>query len=158
MPGIDGIEVCRRIRATPALATLPIIIVTVLSDSESQERAAAAGCTDFLSKPINHVALLKRVENLLQVGAWHNVRSLARSPVEVVPSYRHIRRLVELGLRASRLGEEIAGLSTSLGAIAQSIRARDADEMTTQSAAELERIRIEIERFTHTLATLDQAE
>ena len=53
MPGIDGIEVIRRIRADPATATLPIIVVTGNDDVVSIDRAYEAGATSFITKPIN---------------------------------------------------------------------------------------------------------
>ncbi len=51
MPGMDGFEVCRRIRSTPELAEVPIIILTALDERESMLRRIQAGAQDFLSKP-----------------------------------------------------------------------------------------------------------
>ena len=51
MPGMDGYEVCRRIRAMPELAEVPIILLTALDDRASLVRGIEAGADDFLSKP-----------------------------------------------------------------------------------------------------------
>ena len=52
MPGIDGFEACRRIRADPALMYIPVLMVTGLDDPDSIGRAFEAGATDFLVKPV----------------------------------------------------------------------------------------------------------
>jgi len=71
MPGIDGIEVCRRIRETPSLAHIPIIIVTALDDSEARVRGKRAGCDDFLLKPVDKTELIVRINNLLTIKLYH---------------------------------------------------------------------------------------
>lgn len=61
MPGIDGYEVCRRLRAVPATADLPILVQTALSSVEDRNRAFAAGTTDLVTKPLEQTELLARV-------------------------------------------------------------------------------------------------
>lgn len=61
MPGIDGFEVCRRLRAMPETADLPILVQTALSSGEDRNRAFAAGTTDLVSKPLERTELLARV-------------------------------------------------------------------------------------------------
>ena len=51
MPGMDGFEVCRRIRATPALAEVPLILITALDDRDSRIQGIEAGADDFIAKP-----------------------------------------------------------------------------------------------------------
>lgn len=65
MPKLSGFEVCEKIKQDPQLKGIMILMVTALNELGDIERAVAAGTNDFLSKPINRVELLKRVENLL---------------------------------------------------------------------------------------------
>jgi class 3 adenylate cyclase len=67
MPGLDGYEVCRAVRADPALAMLPVVMVTALEDREERVRGLEAGADDFLSKPLNQPELLARVRSLLRI-------------------------------------------------------------------------------------------
>ncbi len=53
MPGLDGIEVCARIKAMPNWHTVPIVIVTALTEKKDLARCMAAGADDFITKPIN---------------------------------------------------------------------------------------------------------
>ena len=53
MPGMDGFEVCRRIRSTPQLAEVPILILTALDDRGSLLQGIEAGADDFLTKPVD---------------------------------------------------------------------------------------------------------
>ncbi|HEX7238887.1 MAG TPA: response regulator, partial [Longimicrobiaceae bacterium] len=53
MPGMNGLEVCRRLRADPATAGIPVVFVTALSDAEDKLQAIEAGGDDFLTKPFN---------------------------------------------------------------------------------------------------------
>lgn len=63
MPGeFDGFEVCRRLRAAPNTADVPIVIVTALDDDESRRKAKEAGATAYYTKPFSPLALLKEIE------------------------------------------------------------------------------------------------
>ena len=68
MPGIDGFEVCRRLREHPHGGKIPIIMITALTDAEPIERAYALGATDFIPKPINRALLTHRVRYNLQAA------------------------------------------------------------------------------------------
>jgi CheY-like chemotaxis protein len=67
MPKLSGFEVCRTLKGNPATAHIMILMVTALGEPGDIERAVACGCNDFLSKPINKLDLLIRVENLLEL-------------------------------------------------------------------------------------------
>jgi twitching motility two-component system response regulator PilG len=62
MPGMDGFQLCAAIRADPALARTPVILLTQLEDQAARDRGLLAGATEFLKKPVS-------VENLRQVVA-----------------------------------------------------------------------------------------
>ena len=69
MPKIDGIEVCRRLRADPSLPFIPIILVTAKSDPKDVVAALEAGGDEFLTKPVDHGALVARVKSMLRIKA-----------------------------------------------------------------------------------------
>jgi CheY-like chemotaxis protein len=67
MPKFNGFEVCEQIKSSPATAAIMILMVTALNERGDIERAVKAGTDDFLSKPVNQIELLKRVENMLKL-------------------------------------------------------------------------------------------
>ncbi len=67
MPKLSGFEVCKKIKEDPATRNTMILMVTALNEDGDIERAVAAGCDDFLSKPVNKLELLKRIENMLKL-------------------------------------------------------------------------------------------
>lgn len=67
MPGMDGYEVCRRLKCAPSTAHLPIVLVTALDAPSDRLKGLQAGADDFLTKPINEVALLARVRSLVRL-------------------------------------------------------------------------------------------
>ena len=68
MPGLDGLEVCRRLRERREARHVPIVMATGLDDMASIEAAFAAGATDFISKPINWTLLRHRVRYVLRAS------------------------------------------------------------------------------------------
>lgn len=67
MPGIDGFEVCERLKANPETAHLPIVMVTALDHPEDRVKGLEAGADDFLTKPVNDLALVTRVKSLVRL-------------------------------------------------------------------------------------------
>lgn len=67
MPGIDGFEVCRRLKHDPATAHLPVVMLTALEGREERLRGLETGADDFLGKPFDDVALLSRVASLTRM-------------------------------------------------------------------------------------------
>jgi len=67
MPGMDGFEVCERIKSDPETAHIPVVMVTALTDIQDKVRGLEVGADDFLSKPINDVALMARVRSLARL-------------------------------------------------------------------------------------------
>jgi adenylate cyclase len=71
MPGLDGHETCKRIRANPDTAYLPVVMVTASGPAE-KVRAIDTGADDFISKPLDQAELLGRVRSLLRVKRYHD--------------------------------------------------------------------------------------
>ncbi len=67
MPKLSGFEVCKQLKDDAATKRVMVLMVTALNELGDIERAVAAGTDDFLSKPVNKVELLKRVENMLRL-------------------------------------------------------------------------------------------
>jgi adenylate cyclase len=70
MPGMDGYEVCRRIRSDPATAILPVVMITA-SGQQEKLVATEAGADDFRTKPFDQAELLARVRSLVRVSRYH---------------------------------------------------------------------------------------
>jgi CheY-like chemotaxis protein len=106
MPGMDGVEVCQRIRNELGERELTIVFVTALSDRESRMRAKLAGADDFLVKPVESFELMFRVEN------WMKLRSLRELEL----------RAQELTQHMQDLESTARTLSTQIGDVAAACR------------------------------------
>jgi two-component system cell cycle response regulator len=67
MPGMDGFEVCRRIKADPRVQHVPVVMVTALDQPADRVRGLEAGADDFLTKPVQDLALVTRVKSLVRL-------------------------------------------------------------------------------------------
>ncbi|MDJ1157201.1 PleD family two-component system response regulator [Chelatococcus sp. SYSU_G07232] len=67
MPGMDGFEVCRRLKTEPMTAHIPVVMVTALDQPRDRLRGLDAGADDFLTKPVDDVALISRVRSLVRL-------------------------------------------------------------------------------------------
>jgi CheY-like chemotaxis protein len=65
MPEMDGITTCRQLKSDPATREIPVIIVTTKGETEKVEAAFTAGCNDYLTKPINRLNLLEKINEFL---------------------------------------------------------------------------------------------
>lgn len=82
LPGIDGVEVCRRIRNQHGNWTLPVIAVTAHDDATQRARMKRVGADDFLGRPVNRDELLARVRNLLLLRAYYELSEQLRLQAE----------------------------------------------------------------------------
>jgi two-component system cell cycle response regulator len=67
MPGMDGFEVCRRLKAEPRTQHIPVIMVTALDQPSDRVKGLEAGADDFLTKPVDDIALITRVKNVARL-------------------------------------------------------------------------------------------
>ena len=95
MPKLSGFEVCRTLKADPATSHIMILMVTALGESGDIERAVACGCDDFLSKPINKLELLKRVEILLKLRHYSDEVERLRRYIDEMEAERPKRKKPE---------------------------------------------------------------
>jgi putative two-component system response regulator len=110
MPGLDGFEVCQRIKKNPDTRLIPVVLVTTLSATQDRVRGIEAGADDFLSKPVDRSELLARVRSLLNLKGY--VDELERAEAVLFSLARSIEaRDASTGEHCERL----AGYSVRLG-------------------------------------------
>jgi putative two-component system response regulator len=91
MPGMNGFEACRRIRATPGLSEVPILLVTALDDRESRISGLKAGADEFITKPYDIFELLLRIQNMTRLNRYRQLtdqrQTLLQLHSELVDAY-----------------------------------------------------------------------
>ena len=113
MPGIDGYETCRQLRADPATHLLPVIMVTASGD-EDKVHAIEAGADDFVQKPLNQAELLARVRSLLRIKQYQDdLAELNRTLEERVRA--QVAELDRVGRLRRFLAPQVADLVVSSG-------------------------------------------
>ncbi len=98
MPKLDGLDVCRRLRADPALPFVPIVLVTARGDPKDVVAGLEAGGDEYLTKPVDQTALVARVKSMLRIKALHDTvqelnRTLERRVAEQVAQLDRLGRL-----------------------------------------------------------------
>ena len=112
MPGMDGYEVCVRIRANPRFRLLPVVMVTARTHTQDRVRALEKGADDFMSKPFERAELVARVRSSLRLKSLYNTLDSAEQVIFALAAAveakdalteRHTRRVAEsarhLGMR-----------------------------------------------------------
>ncbi|MGH8674465.1 MAG: response regulator, partial [Burkholderiales bacterium] len=110
MPGMNGYEVCRAIRADAANGVLPVVMVTSLDPTQERIKGLEAGADDFLTKPINQPELLARVRSLLRIKELYDQLGALNASLEqrVAEQVKEIERFGRLKRFVSpRIGELI---------------------------------------------------
>ncbi len=98
MPGMDGFEVCRRLKKDEKTKMIPIVMVTALDEKEHSVQAMNVGADDFLTKPVDHTELHVRIKSLLRIKAYHDT---------LLESYREIAEKNEKLQELERIKEEL---------------------------------------------------
>ncbi len=148
MPGLDGNEVCRRLRADPRFTTVPIVMVTGHQDSDAIRRAFEAGATDFISKPVNWALLPRRLEYILRnAAAAEHIERLAY--YDTLTGLPNRQRCIDL---TGALFESAAGRDESVAVIYLDLNSFKRVNDTFGHAVGDEVLRIFASRLTHTLA------
>lgn len=112
MPGMDGFEVCRRLRSTPGLAEVPIILLTALDDSASRLEGIESGADDFISKPFDRQELRARIRTITRLNRYRTLLEQRESLREM--AQRLVTGLENERMRISReLHDELGQLLTA---------------------------------------------
>lgn len=130
MPGMDGFEVCRRLKGDPATSHIPVVMVTALDEVSDRIRGLEAGADDFLTRPVNELQLITRVRSLvrlkmlsdelrLRAATMRNIgieEVLARreAPGEAMPNVLLIDEKVETGRQVTEMLAQTARFDVAL--------------------------------------------
>lgn len=91
MPGMNGFEACRRIRATPGISEVPVLLVTALDDRESRISGLKAGADEFITKPYDIFELLLRIQNMTNLNRYRKLTdqrlTLLKLHTELIDAY-----------------------------------------------------------------------
>jgi putative two-component system response regulator len=123
MPGMDGYQVCERIKSDPKLRLVPVVMITALNDTADRVQALESGADDFMSKPVERMELIARVKSALRLKLVHDNLDSAEqvifalaAAVEAKDAYteRHTSRVAEA---ARHLGVRLGLPEVDLGAL-----------------------------------------
>ena len=154
MPGMSGYEVCAAIRADPAYAMLPIVLVTALDPGQERIKGLEAGADDFLTKPVGQAELLARVRSLLRIKALYD--EVARQRTELADINRTLERRVADGVaELEKVGRLKRFFSPHL---AELIVAGGADDPLKSHRREITVVFLDLRGFTTFTETADPEE
>ncbi|MEB3212891.1 MAG: hybrid sensor histidine kinase/response regulator [Leptolyngbyaceae bacterium] len=150
MPGLDGFEVCRRIKATEPWNTIPIIMVTALSTKKDLARCIEIGADDFVGKPINSVELRARVQSMLRIRAqWLNIQNFSHIQEETIHTLEQTLNELRGGLvscLSHELNTPLFGVIGAIDFLKEQFNEQDAQDVwemlkiAEQSTERLERL------------------
>ena len=155
MPGMSGYEVCRAIRADPAHAMLPVVLVTALDPAQERVKGLDAGADDFLSKPVSQAELLARVRSLLRIKSLYDEVQRQKSELaELEPHARAARRR-----RRARSSRSVGRLKRFFSPqLAELIVAGGADDPLKSHRREITVVFLDLRGFTAFTETADPEE
>ena len=120
MPGIDGYEVCERIKGQANGSLLPVVMITALNETSDRVRALATGADDYMSKPVDRIELVARVRSALRLKRVYNSLNSAQQVIYALAAAveakdpfteAHTQRVAEsarrVGARMGLSGEEL---------------------------------------------------
>ena len=154
MPGMSGYDVCRAIRADPAQAMLPVVLVTALDPAEERAKGLDAGADDFLSKPVSQSELLARVRSLLRIKTLYD--EVLRQKAELTELNRSLEQRVADGVsQLERVGKLKRFFSPQL---AELIVAGGAEDPLKSHRREITVVFLDLRGFTAFTETADPEE
>ena len=154
MPGMSGYDVCRAIRADPAQAMLPVVLVTALDPAEERAKGLDAGADDFLSKPVSQSELLARVRSLLRIKSLYE--EVLRQKRELAELNQSLERRVADGVsQLERVGRLKRFFSPQL---AELIVAGGAEDPLKSHRREITVVFLDLRGFTAFTETADPEE
>jgi len=154
MPGMSGYDVCRAIRADPAQAMLPVVLVTALDPAEERAKGLDAGADDFLSKPVSQAELLARVRSLLRIKSLYDEQLRQRG--ELAELNRTLEQRVADGVRQL---EKVSRLKRFFSPqLAELIVAGGADDPLKSHRREITVVFVDLRGFTAFTETADPEE
>jgi signal transduction histidine kinase len=109
MPGIDGFETCRRLKASPRTADIPVIFMTALSDLNSKVQALDLGAVDYVTKPFQEQEVLARVKTHLQLR--HLTQTLEQQVAQKTAELQASQMQLIQSEKMSALGQLVAGVA-----------------------------------------------
>src|SRR5580693_3609735 len=120
MPGMDGFEVCRRIKSDPKTAHIPVVMVTALDQPSDRVAGLEAGADDFLTKPVDDAALFARVRSLVRLKMMTDELRMRENtgqgmglidPAEAMTDIGHTGRILVIEDRAESVAWFAAALA-----------------------------------------------
>jgi len=159
MLGIDGFETCRRLKANPRTASIPIIFMTALTDNESKVKALALGAVDYVTKPFQTQEVVARVKTHLQL--YHLTQNLELQVFQKTADLREQQQHLQLTLERLHnlvFYDQLTGLNNRYGLlqeIAKSMQtSRDQGRFFVLLKIDVERYAIIKTGFGHELSDL----
>jgi sigma-B regulation protein RsbU (phosphoserine phosphatase) len=116
MPGIDGYEVCRRLRAKPETAEVPIMFLSSLEEVQNKTRGFEAGANDYLTKPFEMLEVKARVRSLLKAKAYNDAVK------EQIASELRVAREIQMGMLPHDFAAAEGAYGVSFGAVLEPAR------------------------------------
>ncbi|MEO1650311.1 MAG: PleD family two-component system response regulator [Pseudomonadota bacterium] len=157
MPGMDGFEVCRTLKAAPQTQDLPVVMVTALDQPTDKLQGLEAGADDFLTKPVDEIALVTRVKNLARLKVLNDemkLRAKTSGQLGLEP------QVLDVDQRAGLNGDLLVvdDHPRSAARIVEALRQKHNVVVETDIAAALERLRttsIDVALVSLSLASAD---
>lgn len=150
MPGIDGIEVCRRIKVMPQWENVPVIMVTALTGKEDLARCLNAGADDFIGKPVNSSELRARVHSMLRIKQqYDSIKNLSDLQMQTIDLLQNSLQELSGNLASSlphELNTPLNGIVGSIGILLEDYEIMPPEEikefllLAQESATRLERL------------------
>ena len=116
MPGMDGHEVCRRLKVNPLTSSIPVIFVTSMTEIDAEEEGFALGAVDYISKPVSPPLLLARVQTHLRLKHFADDLdgTIQLRTKDLVAARNKLENLIQAGLELGRERDRMALLRKTL--------------------------------------------